>query len=260
MNTISDSITKASRQFDRSIERSTEALAKLGIKYMAMQRVTKDGFWSIVTSNPHWMEYSSANEFYRCDPTLVDPAHYEPGIAFMPSHQNDDFQTMRWHAETYFDLGNCLAIVEKIDGDAWCTFLTASVKNTNIISTYISKFNYIKQAIHHFRLNNLKLLHCAFDHSVDLKIINKEAYAAADNIVKIEPFAEAASNSRHIELLRQLSPREREIMQHFLQGKTAKETSKLVNLSFRTIECYFNNIKTKLGCRHKRDLIVLFNE
>jgi len=51
-----------------------------------------------------------------------------------------------------------------------------------------------------------------------------------------------------------LSEQEIECMRFLLQGKTAKETAILMNISFRTVEYYFENIKDKLTCFRKRDL------
>jgi len=55
-----------------------------------------------------------------------------------------------------------------------------------------------------------------------------------------------------------LSRREQQCLYHFARGKTAKETALLLNLSFRTVEAYIFNLKKKLGCRHKRDLLKLY--
>lgn len=52
-----------------------------------------------------------------------------------------------------------------------------------------------------------------------------------------------------------LSARERDCLKYLLLGKTAKETGLLMKLSFRTVEYYFENIKDKLGCYSKRELI-----
>lgn len=51
-----------------------------------------------------------------------------------------------------------------------------------------------------------------------------------------------------------LSEREKECMRQLIVGKTAKETAAHMNLSFRTIEYYFENIKNKLCCLNKREL------
>lgn len=58
-----------------------------------------------------------------------------------------------------------------------------------------------------------------------------------------------------LEKAAKLSVRERECMKYLLRGKTAKETSCHLKISFRTVEYYFENIKNKLGCFNKRELI-----
>lgn len=53
-----------------------------------------------------------------------------------------------------------------------------------------------------------------------------------------------------------LSSRERECLKYLLRGKTAKETAQHLQISFRTIEYYFENIKNKLDCDRKKDLYI----
>ncbi|SRR5579883_391367 len=61
------------------------------------------------------------------------------------------------------------------------------------------------------------------------------------------------------QLLTVLSQREQQCLRYFLNGKTAKETAMILGLSYRTIEEYLTNLKKKLGCRTKRDLLALMS-
>lgn len=54
-----------------------------------------------------------------------------------------------------------------------------------------------------------------------------------------------------------LSSREKQCLCLLLKNKTARETADQLQLSFRTIEYYFENIKDKLGCESKRELFQL---
>lgn len=49
--------------------------------------------------------------------------------------------------------------------------------------------------------------------------------------------------------------REAEVMVQLMQGKTLQAAADTLNLSPRTIEFYVKNMKTKLGCRTKSELI-----
>lgn len=60
------------------------------------------------------------------------------------------------------------------------------------------------------------------------------------------------SNNEFIEL--HLTERELDCISLYLQRKTAPETAKILHLSTRTIENYFENIKEKLNCRHKSEI------
>jgi len=58
-----------------------------------------------------------------------------------------------------------------------------------------------------------------------------------------------------IKTLIELSEREKSCLRYLLEGKTAKETAILLHLSHRTIEYYFENLKDKLNCMTKRELL-----
>lgn len=49
--------------------------------------------------------------------------------------------------------------------------------------------------------------------------------------------------------------REVECIVHLLDGKTVAETAEQLDLSRRTVEYYVNNMKLKLGCHSKQELL-----
>lgn len=51
------------------------------------------------------------------------------------------------------------------------------------------------------------------------------------------------------------SQRETECLYFLVRGKTAKGIAQILNLSVRTIESYISNLKIKLGCYSKTELI-----
>lgn len=54
-----------------------------------------------------------------------------------------------------------------------------------------------------------------------------------------------------------LTSREIQCVLFLMQGKSAKETARLMNISHRTVEGYIDTIKVKLGCRTKLELLSL---
>jgi len=51
-----------------------------------------------------------------------------------------------------------------------------------------------------------------------------------------------------------LTPREREVLQLVVEGKTSKEIASLLNLSVRTVDTHRNQIMRKLGCNNVVEL------
>ena len=60
---------------------------------------------------------------------------------------------------------------------------------------------------------------------------------------------------RYQHIVTYFAPRERQCMALLLQGKTAREIAKHLNLSTRTVEFYFFNMRNKLAARTKKELI-----
>lgn len=67
-----------------------------------------------------------------------------------------------------------------------------------------------------------------------------------------DPIPEEQSTSENISMTK----RERECLLYLSQGKSAKEIARLLNLSWRTIEYYIENMKKKWGCTKRTELVV----
>ncbi|WP_232505584.1 helix-turn-helix transcriptional regulator [Legionella clemsonensis] len=52
----------------------------------------------------------------------------------------------------------------------------------------------------------------------------------------------------------QITPREREVLFWYIKGKTSEETAKLLDVSRRTIERHFENLRDKFGCFSKNQI------
>ena len=60
---------------------------------------------------------------------------------------------------------------------------------------------------------------------------------------------------KYLERTSLLTYREQQCLKGLLKNETAKETAKTLGLSFRTVESYLENIKNKLECQDKRELL-----
>jgi DNA-binding CsgD family transcriptional regulator len=56
-----------------------------------------------------------------------------------------------------------------------------------------------------------------------------------------------------------LTKREQECLQHLMSGKSAKISGDEMGISSRTVEFHINNIKAKIGCRTKLEVLNILN-
>ena len=52
-----------------------------------------------------------------------------------------------------------------------------------------------------------------------------------------------------------LTKREKQVAEYLIEGQTAKQIAKILELSPRTIESYIVNLKNKLACNRQTDLV-----
>lgn len=57
-----------------------------------------------------------------------------------------------------------------------------------------------------------------------------------------------------------LSPREREVLGHVVQGKTNREIAELIGVSVRAVDSYLSNARLKMGARNRAEAVRIFME
>lgn len=66
-----------------------------------------------------------------------------------------------------------------------------------------------------------------------------------------------ASAILNIQFKLSITHRQAECLYYLFRGKTAKQIAKILNLSYRTIEYYIENLKNKFDCKNRTELIDL---
>lgn len=153
-------------------------------------------------------------------------------------------------------------IIKKIDQEYALAF---QFKHVDIDDLILGKdkilVRWSGQGIHRGNLFHLKATHRHFELTGQtIYQFNQEeqvsrVWQSWDMLGLVQQITPHPEDDIRLKLLATLSSQERECLKHLLQGKTAKETASLMNLSFRTVEYYFENVKNKLQCFYKRELI-----
>lgn len=268
MNDIFNLIDNFSGKYHDRLLKITEPLRQhFGITYFAYQRVTHQGEWMIVGNNPEWLTYSAGNQFYKHDPSLVNPTFYQSGYCFPAVHKDPDFQnTLARASVELFDLNHALAIVEKTVQGCDYYFLAAPTKNDNVIDTYVNHASLLRNSfIESFKDELMDVLPRMTDYAVNLKEINHDVFTSHDHLLSLSHSNDFIANEFLVDIKSRgrirssseilLTARENDCLKHYQLGYTAKETARILSLSPRTVEEYLDKVKFKYGCKYKRELL-----
>jgi len=108
----------------------------------------------------------------------------------------------------------------------------------------------VPMAVHAMRLGAFDFVEKPFSDQVLLDSINAALTAARsdDGAAQLEAF-----NAR----LNSLTPRERQVFDHLLRGRTTKEIARVIAISPRTVEVYRSNVMSKMQANGLSELVRL---
>lgn len=252
-------IEQTSMKYDKRIKQMTMPLIDhLGIHYFCYQYVSHMGMWFTLGNQPEWLLYSAEHQFYRYDPSLVKPKNYpHASICYPKNHQHNAFQeTLIHQAAQYFDIHHCLAMIEPTANGCEYYFFAAPADHTQIMAIYLNQLNRLRYDYIAFIRKKIKpILEECLEQSVSLQTFNAEQFNSRDNILELNPYIQQGIDFHQAVIGSELTSREWQCLSLYQQGLTAKETAKVLHLSYRTIEDHIEHIKHKYGVQHKRELM-----
>lgn len=209
-----------------------------GMTVFNFYRIYFDGRMIRLSSDQKWTEHffqkNYMNKMTVPQSYLVKPLNYYIWLT-------EDCPELLLDAALNFNTSNGISIAEKHREyiDYYCFATTTN--NTRIIN--------------HFYLGNLDLLHQYGLYFKDKA--NKLIKKAEKSTIQLLNFDTCQLDSRpNKHSLIKLSHRESECAQLLLQGLKYKEIAKELKVSPRTIECYIDNLKSKLQCQNKAEIII----
>lgn len=260
---VQDYIIKYSDQ----INRATRPLkTHFGITYFTYHKINTFGSYTVLVNRPDWAERYVDKKIFSHDPYLRHPSVYQPGICLIDNFGSEEYKKIVLkEGKQLLDMDIGVILIQKTENEVEFFGFTGSQKSD----------------LQHLYLNHPQTLHsfaAHFKRELDpiLKIMQEEAGSLIDlkgedffckDPIHPEVFLEKRKKyykdlgfAKELEKASHLSLRERQCLKLLLQGKSAKETAKIMKLSFRTVEFYFENIKNKSSCWDKREVFQFAKE
>lgn len=227
---------------------------KFEINGFTYSRVFQDGSRSELWSNSQALHHSFLNKKYISD--IYTPDFYDENeryvylpsqVEYYPSEIKKKYLNQLSDQKNIFNNDNCFIVVNK--NNLLCEyfiFYTPTNLHRNV-NFYLNHLNELEEFLKNFNDRSQVLIQLV------------------DNDKIIQPWREIREEGSIIKTSRKLNSNliqktltigEMQVAQHILEGKTAKESAFLLDLSMRTIETHIDSIKDKYGCHRKSELMM----
>ena len=249
-------IKSSSKNFNKIIKFCEPLKTHLGIDYFFYYKLTKDGYFSIITNNLKFNEFFFGNDYHLYWPYVRDYKFLNKEIKFFSHLKNQIIDTVLNIAVEKFELNLIMQITDKNPKMVEGFCFGSSNDNKLMTDVCLNEMNLLHLFAKQFK-NNFSYEICEMDnYQVNMK---EELGSTFSTNLLIMPDQFSSRNAfltkMGFESNENLSCRELEVLEYLLKGFTAGETANQLFLSKRTVESHIENIKNKLNCFSKIELI-----
>lgn len=233
------------------------------INHFWYHNITNDGHYTCLGSHAAWTEYYFSDNLYLPNPYLRSPDNFSTGINFIRSVEDNVYLESIDVGIEKFNLNQSLLFLEKTESGVKGYGFASCGPSNSFEALCINELPLLKLFIKRFKENFDPIIKKMQDHSVDLpSLIGPSFYK--NNLKTQITLTDNDKNNFIKELqlpdITSLSKRERLILEYVYSGYSASQIAKHLFLSPRTIEHYIENIRNKLNCHSKFELIQIAQE
>jgi DNA-binding CsgD family transcriptional regulator len=253
--------------FCKDVDTICKPLYMIGINYFHFVRSYKDKSRISLSNNKLFSEYYY-DKCYYLQPAIAKVPNINKSACYLwlSLKNNIIFQDL----SNLFDIDNGITIIRNFVNYSDYYYFGSRPGNVEINNLYLVKLKLLERFIAYFTDSATSLIHYTEKHRIVIPALKNILEPISppglvfNNINLIEDF-EKNTPIKHYRVNDGLqenifSARQMDCIVGILDGKTAKDISLDLNLSVRTVENYLNNIKFKLGCSKKNDLIKKLKE
>ncbi len=245
-----DIIKKHSIKNDKKIQQICSPLKYLGIDYFTYYFIKEDGNYGVLSNAFEFMEFYYYQKLYETNPYMSHPNLFRSGHAFTPcahDDQNKDLLKCRFKADHLFLNLECNS--ELMEG---YIFINSS-SSSQTLPNYLNKIDLLKKFSHYFKREASSIIGKMDAEKYNMHSVRKKNFLTIPNDLPL--INKNDQEQRFLSEIWGLSPQEQRCLDMFKKGNSAQSTAAKLGLSQRTVEHYMDNVKIKLGCESKWDLL-----
>lgn len=235
------------------------------IHHFTYQKQFNDGTRINLSNKPQWIEDYYNLKLYESSLFEKKPSQYNAGFNIW---MGDYDLPVYDHGKQYYNTSHCISIAEPHHDGCEHYLFSTSPDKPEAIQYLSNNMDILYHFIMYLKDRGLDVIKKAQKNKIQ---VQKSFISAPQNIIMPndlgagldkykKQFFQKTPIRRYIYEVGddqgiKLTQRELSCVMYLLQNKTAQETAELMNLSRRTVESYLDNIKIKLNCDTKADLL-----
>ena len=250
--------------WEREIKAATSPLFKqLKINYFGQTRVLNDGQVTALVTNPKLASYWYERQIPIPGTTsagFILPQGYYLASLF-ESHLPDNTLL---NLKNRFDTDNILFIVRKGDYYNDVYMLAAGAGSKFIINDYLNNAEFINKFLQSYEENTQTIILDSIAKTVDLpfqferKLPYRSITEYETELLNNQSTVVHVQRKQKRHQMTTLTDREYECLELIAHGMSAKLVAKKLTISFRTVECHFQNIRQKLGSHSIKEAAAIY--
>lgn len=257
---------KSFLKFTTDVDQICEPLKKLGVTYISYMKNFKNNKQIYLSNSSDWIKCYYDNALYKSSLFNGDPTIYSSGYYLWPPYSKKEVFS---YGRDEFNSDNGITVIEKQKDFCEFFFFSGDTDNVGLTNLFINNIDLLKRFTIYFKDKANKILISVeknkitiTDHYNDWVACDKEFSSINNATSKYyrDLFIDTTTIKKYPLIMEKkeivtLSAREIDCAIGLLEGKTSKEIANKLRVSTRSIEAYLENLKSKLNCYKKSELI-----
>lgn len=245
--------TKTQKFINNCVNQATDMtticqpLNNIGIDHLSYTRVYNNGERVYLVSKPIIVvDFFAKKKYLKCDNEKHPDYYHEKEIQVWSTLPNQKV----YHEAKLMGAGHGIYYFDQ-KGEDYCDSFgfATSTHNETILNSYFTNLDLIKKFVKYFRRDAASILHQAERHKIILPL-NEDTTSYLYRSEKLKLFLMSENPSE------KLTPRQLECTHLVMKGMSAKQIADELKISPRTVEIYLNEIKRRLRCKSRTELII----
>lgn len=222
----------------------------LNISIFGYCSIDHDGSYCNISNAPASLEYFYEEKLYFTQWYVRDPQLFQSGYTVVPATYDEAHQK-RTHA--LYEVDRMLLILKKVGTRMEHFFFTCKNYGSSDCYHLLDQIHLLKMFAIYFKREAATLIGRALAEGYNAHHVLGEAFFETDPTVAL--LKDDLKAKALLNVISPLTYREQQCLELLRVGHSAQATAAMLHLSQRTIEHYFENIKSKLGVTSKSELL-----